>query len=186
MAVLVAVASRHGATREIADTIEQELAERGIPTEIMDIDQVRDPARFEAYVLGSAVYMGQWMDPARAFVERHADLLRTRPTWLFSSGPTGYPLRPAPEWTVKVDGFLTAIDAREHRVFGGRLDKDRLVLRHRAIVLAFRAAEGDFRDWDEIRAWAADIASRLHRDGPALTVAGGTTPDARIGAPPAV
>lgn len=34
-------------------------------------------------------------------------------------------------------------------------------------VFAFRAAEGDFRDWDEIRAWATDIASELHgRRGP--------------------
>ncbi len=188
MTVLVAVSSRHGATREIAEAIDHELAQRGVATEIMDIDQVRDPGRFDAYVIGSAVYMGQWMDPARHFVERHRDLLRARPTWLFSSGPTGYPLRPALESTVKVDGFLDAIAPREHRVFGGRLDKDRLILRHRAVVLAFRAAEGDFRDWDEIRDWAAGIAAQLDRPGPADTGADhppGAGAAARLGAPPA-
>jgi hypothetical protein len=42
------------------------------------------------------------------------------------------------------------------------------------IVKAVKAPEGDFRDWDEIDAWADEIAVALHADrtagpGPALS-----------------
>ena len=46
-------------------------------------------------------------------------------------------------------------------MFPGRLEKKRLSFGERAIVLALRAPEGDFRDWDDIRAWAARIAAGL-------------------------
>ena len=42
-------------------------------------------------VLGSAVYAGRWLEPAREYAATHAGGLRTRPTWLFSSGPIGEP-----------------------------------------------------------------------------------------------
>jgi hypothetical protein len=45
--------------------------------------------------------------------------------------------------------------------FGGKLDKSRLSFGERAVVFAFRAAEGDFRDWVEIEAWAIEIAEAL-------------------------
>ena len=50
---------------------------------------------FDAVVLGSAVYMGQWMRPARELAERSAAALAARPVWLFSSGPVGEPAKPA-------------------------------------------------------------------------------------------
>ena len=36
--------------------------------------------------------------------------------------------------------------------------KSELGFGEKAIVLALRAPEGDFRDWDEIRGWAAEVA----------------------------
>jgi hypothetical protein len=33
----------------------------------------------------------------------------------------------------------------------------------RAVVLAVRGAEGDYRDWEEIADWAAEIAAVLTR-----------------------
>src|SRR5579884_626876 len=89
MNVLVASQTQHGATREIADMIGATIAARGIETDIRDLASVADVAGYDAVVLGSAVYMGRWMKPAQAFVERHAEELRARPTWLFSSGPIG-------------------------------------------------------------------------------------------------
>jgi len=46
-------------------------------------------------VLGSAVYLGQWMKPARELAERSAGAIASRPVWLFSSGPIGEPAKPA-------------------------------------------------------------------------------------------
>jgi len=87
--VLVAVASKHGATQEIAEAIGRVLAERGVGADVMRVDDVTDATGYEAVVLGSAVYMGNWLEPARRFVEDHADELAAQPTWLFSSGRPG-------------------------------------------------------------------------------------------------
>src|SRR3954471_22561198 len=57
--------------------------------------------------------------------------------------------------------LATITGARAHRVFPGRLDKSRLDVGERAMVTAMRAPLGDFRNWDEITAWAADIAGAV-------------------------
>ncbi len=122
MRALVAVASQHGATREIADMIGATIAGRGIETDICEIEDAPALAGYDAFVVGSAVYMGGWVKSARAFVEAHADELATRPTWLFSSGPVGDPPKPDSETAVKVEDLVAAVHAREHRLFSGRLE----------------------------------------------------------------
>ena len=82
------------------------------------------------------------------------------PVWLFSSGPVGEPAKPA-ENPVDVSEILQSTKARDHRVFTGRLARKHLSFPDRAMASAIRAAEGDFRNWAEIRAWAAGIASAL-------------------------
>ena len=54
--------------------------------------------------------------------------------------------------------------ASKHVVFAGKLDKGRLGFAEKAIVVALRAPEGDYRDWDEIHRWASDIADVLHAE----------------------
>lgn len=166
MNALVASATQHGATREIADMIGATLAGRGIATDIRDVEHVEDVAGYDAVVLGSAVYMGSWMKPARAFVERHAEELRARPTWLFSSGPIGDPPKDGRE-PVNVDDLVAATHARGHRLFGGRLERSRLGMFERAVAHVVRSPEGDFRDWGEIEDWAAEIADDLEAELPA-------------------
>jgi menaquinone-dependent protoporphyrinogen oxidase len=46
---------------------------------------------YDAVVLGSAVYLGNWMKPAKEFAVREAAALAAVPVWLFSSGPIGSP-----------------------------------------------------------------------------------------------
>ena len=163
MTVLVAVASRHGATREIAEAIARTLAAAGVEAEVDDAEDVTDVSRYDAVVIGGGVYVGRWLAPARRFVELHADELALRPTWLFSSGPVGHPPKPEADEAVQIGELLELTGAREHRLFAGRLDKARLGFGERAIVRVVGATDGDFRDWDEIDAWARAIASELAR-----------------------
>jgi menaquinone-dependent protoporphyrinogen IX oxidase len=86
--------------------------------------------------------------------------LAGRPVWLFSSGPVGDPPKPE-EDPVDVADLLAATEAREHRVFPGKLVRKQLSFPERAIVSVLRVPEGDFRDWTEIRKWAAGIADTL-------------------------
>jgi menaquinone-dependent protoporphyrinogen oxidase len=160
MKVLVCAATKYGATGEIADAVADVLAEKGLEVTVIPPEQAGAIEQFDAVVLGSAVYMGQWMKPARELVDRSAAALAARPVWLFSSGPVGEPAKPA-ENPVDVSKILQSTKARDHRVFTGRLVRKHLSFPDRAMASAIRAAEGDFRNWAEIRAWAAGIASAL-------------------------
>ena len=163
MTVLVTSASKHGATAEIAEAIAGTLREEGLETEVLPVDEVETLGDYEAFVVGSAVYMGHWLEPARTFVETHAHRLRARPTWLFSSGPIGDPPRPRTEDAVDVSRELESSGAEEHRLLGGKIDKSQLGFAERAVLRAVGAAEGDYRDWDEVEAWARGIAKALLR-----------------------
>jgi menaquinone-dependent protoporphyrinogen oxidase len=158
--VLVCAATKYGATGEIANAVADVLAENGLEVTVIPPEQAGAIEQFDAVVLGSAVYMGQWMKPARELVDRSAAVLAARPVWLFSSGPVGEPAKPA-ENPVDVSKILQSTKARDHRVFTGRLVRKHLSFPDRAMASAIRAAEGDFRNWAEIRAWAAGIASAL-------------------------
>jgi menaquinone-dependent protoporphyrinogen oxidase len=158
--ILVTAASKYQATLEIAQAIGDALAERGFDVTIYPIEDVTAVDGYDAVVAGSAVYAGHWMKPAREFVERYAAELAARPVWLFSSGPIGDPPKPQ-EDPVDASELVEQSGAREHRVFAGKLDRSRLSFGEKAIVLALRAPEGDFRDWDEVRSWAMSIADSL-------------------------
>jgi menaquinone-dependent protoporphyrinogen oxidase len=157
--VLVTAASRHGATHEIADAIAAGLVRRGVAAEARPTEELTGLDGYDAYVLGSAVYLGRWLEPARELVE---DVPAGAPVWLFSSGPLGPPDALKPEGDpVEVDGLIESCHAVDHRVFAGRLDRKLLSFTEKAVVVAVRAPEGDFRDWDAIDLFAGEIAARL-------------------------
>jgi menaquinone-dependent protoporphyrinogen oxidase len=160
MKVLICAASKYGATSEIAQAVADVLAGRGCEVTVLPPQEVGAVEEFDAVVLGSAVYMGRWMKPARELAERSAAALAARPVWLFSSGPVGEPPKPADN-PVDVTEILQSTKARDHQIFTGKLVKKHLSFPDRAMASAIRAAEGDFRNWAEIREWAAGIADTL-------------------------
>jgi menaquinone-dependent protoporphyrinogen oxidase len=160
MRVLVTAATKHGATGEIAQAIGEVLAEHGLDTTVLAPEQVDTVNDYDAVVLGSAVYAGHWLKPARELVDRTGDVLAARAVWLFSSGPVGDPPKPE-EDPVDVGEILQATKARDHQVFAGKLVKEQLSFPEKAIVSALRVPQGDFRDWTEIKGWASAIADTL-------------------------
>jgi menaquinone-dependent protoporphyrinogen oxidase len=159
MTVLVAYASKHGATRAIAERVAETLSQHGKEACAQPVESVKD-AKFEAAVVGSAVYYGSWMKEAAQFVERNRTTLAEHPVWLFSSGPTGDATLPEPK---EIAAFRESIHPLEHRVFRGALDRKKLGFAERTVVKAVKAPEGDFRDWGEVEAWAQSIAQQLGR-----------------------
>lgn len=147
MKVLVTVASKHGATGEIGEIIAGVLRDAAMEVDTHAPQDVADLEGYDAVVLGSAVYAGRWLEPARAFVDRHATALLTRPIWLFSSGALGDPPKPEGELPEAL-ALVSKLGAREHRSFPGRLDRSRLGFMERTITKALKAPDGDFRDLD--------------------------------------
>lgn len=163
--ILVTAASRHGATAEIAGVIAEHLTAAGHDVDLREPDSVHDLDNIDAVVLGSAVYPGHWLKPARELVTRLGPELTSRPVWMFSSGPVGDPLKPS-EDPVDAAAAVAATGAREHRVFAGHVNKEQLGFAERAMVRAFHATVGDFRDWEEIVDWARDIDGELRTTHP--------------------
>jgi menaquinone-dependent protoporphyrinogen oxidase len=161
MTVLVASASRHGSTSEIAAAIGRVLRDRDVDVEVESIENVESLTPYDAVVLGSAVYAGHWLEPARRFAEHHADELAAKRTWLFSSGPIGDPPKPAPAAAVDVADVVRRTSPDAHRAFAGKIDRKELGLVERAVVRAVRAQDGDSRDWRAIRSFAEEIAQRV-------------------------
>ena len=163
MTVLVTAESKHGATSEIADRIGAGLAERGIEVSVRNLKDVGQLAQYEAFVVGSAVYMGKWLKPATSFVDAHVGELSGHPTWLFSSGPVVED--PAgsdnPGDRAWGDKLAETAHARQHKLFAGKLDRSKLGRAERAVTRMVRAPDGDRRDWQAIDEWAAAIARDL-------------------------
>ncbi|HJT64570.1 MAG TPA: flavodoxin domain-containing protein [Candidatus Limnocylindria bacterium] len=173
MHVLVSAASRHEATSEIARAIGAYLKGSGHDVDVMSPGDIASLDAYDAVVLGSAVYSGRWLHPATRFLKIHATALATRPVWLFSSGPIGDPPLPAGQQE-RLSGIGREIHPRDHRVFRGRLDRTRLGILERSVTSVLNIGDGDYRPWEEIRAWAGRIAAILASEAPVRADA--TTP----------
>ena len=163
MKVLVAVASKHGATLEIGQVIEASIRSSGLDVELKRVEEVSTLSPYHAFVIGSGVYAGHWMRPAREFVEVHEGELKEKPVWLFSSGPVGDPPKPL-ENPAEVAGVVKRLGSRGHRLFPGRIEGSDLGISEKALVALVRAPDGDFRPWSEIADWSESIAAQLQED----------------------
>lgn len=162
MKVLVATASKHGSTKEIADRISERLVGKEITVETRSVVEAGDPTSYDAVVLGSGIYAGNWIKTAKSYVDSHTDSLRRMRVWVFSSGPLGDPLKPDPAQAVtQIAPILEPIGPIEHLVFPGSIEKSNLSMGERAIIKMVKAPYGDFRDWDAIDQWADQIAAAM-------------------------
>jgi menaquinone-dependent protoporphyrinogen oxidase len=159
--VLVAYASRMGATREIAEVIGTRLAAAGLDVTVRDCADRPDADGYQALVVGSAIYVRRWLPAAKALLRTLGPEWRGR-VWLFHSGPCGDGAETeqvaAPRSVRKI---ATALGTAPVMTFGGRLDRSQAVGPISRWMATGTELAGDFRDFDRIRAWADDIAYAL-------------------------
>ncbi|HZD87165.1 MAG TPA: flavodoxin domain-containing protein [Gaiellaceae bacterium] len=167
MTVLIAAASKHGATGEIAARIGARLAELGIEVDVKSLEEVAEVSGYDAFVIGSGIYLGNWLKDARHFLDTQAVELAQRPTWLFASGSIVGDPPVADDPNALRAGLANRLveltHAREHKLFTGKLDTSKLGLLERAAVRGAHASEGDYRDWEAIDDWATAIAHELQQ-----------------------
>ncbi len=164
--VLVAYASRAGSTKGIAEFIAEKLRKNGLEADAADVDSVNDLSDYDAFVIGSALYMFHWLRQAEQFVSKNQSVLSTRPVWIFSSGPTGTKPTDKKGRDLKevsgpkeIEDLREAVNPRDHRVFFGAIYPERL----KGSTGWFgrfipKEDTGDFRNWAEIEAWTGTIA----------------------------
>jgi len=161
MKLLVAYASRYGSTAEIAEVIGKQLHKRGHDVDVKAADRVGSMADYDGFVIGSAVYAGNWMRPAVEFLRANAELLAGSPTWFFSSGPTGQgdPNEIMGGWTFPedLDDLLQKIKPEDVILFHGKIDPDNLSQTEQMLLKSVKATVGDYRDWLVVHGWAGKI-----------------------------
>jgi menaquinone-dependent protoporphyrinogen oxidase len=158
--VLVAYATKMGATATIAAAIGSELRAAGYQVDVHEIGAVLAVSEYDAVIVGSAIYKGRWRTEAVRFLRDHERQLRNRPVWLFHSGPIGPSKnqdQPVPPDVARLAGLIQAAPVK---TFAGELQADAMTGR------LSRQADleqliGDSRDWPEIRAWSREIATDL-------------------------
>jgi menaquinone-dependent protoporphyrinogen oxidase len=158
MRILVVYGSRYGTTREVAETVADELRlEAHVFVE--PAEDVVDISAYDAVVVGAAIYIGRLHRTARAFLERFRYDLQDRPLAVFALGPVKD--REA-DWESAASALDRALykaqlvpDAKA--VFGGAVDP----ARHHFPLSHLPA--GDLRDWERIRTWARDLPAALAR-----------------------
>ena len=165
MKILVAYATKYGATAAIAKSIGETLQQAGLPVVVLPVEQAGSLDAYRAVVLGSAVYVGQWRKEAAAFLQANQETLALMPVWLFSSGPTGEgdPVELMNGFRIPegLKPIIEAVKPHDIVVFHGVLDMKKLTLPEKLVTKGLKAPIGDYRDWDAVNAWAKKIAAEL-------------------------
>jgi menaquinone-dependent protoporphyrinogen oxidase len=159
--VLVTYASKYGSTGGVADAIGKELCSLGVPADVVLIKNAVNVSSYQGVVIGSAIYMGKWMPEAIDFVKKNRDILRQVPVAYFLvcmtlSQPTE---KKRAEVLSYMDPILKAVPEIKPvgiGTFAGALDYNNLSWLNKKILKSKGSPEGDFRDWNAIRAWARE------------------------------
>jgi len=164
--VLVAYATRHGSTQEVAEAVAASLRERRLEIDLRPAREVRSLEGYSAVVLGTALYMFRLHKDARRFLTRHREALSKRPVAIFAMGPFNNDEK---EW----QGVRAQLDKElamfpwftpvAHEVFGGKFDPAKLHFPYNLVPYLKRLPASDIRDWNAIRAWASTVAEKLPR-----------------------
>jgi menaquinone-dependent protoporphyrinogen oxidase len=172
---LVAYASKYGATHEIAERIAKGLQQQGIPVTVQAASEVRSLALYDAVIIGSALYGGNWLPQARAFIERFRDELAKKEVWVFSSGPATHddPVSVLGGWHIpeSLKDSLNIIRPQSIVLFSGKIDVTKLSSEDYLVSSSLRGTSGDYRNWSAIEGWTREIAFALTR----LVAGGGTS-----------
>ena len=164
--ILVGYATRQGSTKEVAEAVAATLRERGLDVELRPAPEVRSLERYQAVVLGTALYMFRFHKHARRFLARHRAALAERPVAIFALGPFNDEEK---EWQgvrAQLDRELAKFPwllpvAKE--VFGGKFDPAKLRFPYNLVPALKRLPASDIRDWKAIRSWAGEIVEKLQR-----------------------
>lgn len=166
--ILVTYASQGGSTAGVAEAIGQMLSTNRNVVDVHPVNEVTDLGSYQAVVIGSAVHSGKWLPEATEFVERNQSTLRRIPTAVFQvcmmlATNNEQWKRMVPDWLVPLRAQIRPVAEGS---FAGALWPNRYAkfsekMGLRIFLTSIKVKEGDYRNWDAIRAWAESLRPQL-------------------------
>jgi menaquinone-dependent protoporphyrinogen oxidase len=164
--VLVAFASTHGSTQEVAGVVAKTLHGQGLDVDLQPARSVRSLEGYSAVILGAPLYILHLHKDALRFLSRHQKALSNGvPVAVFAGGPFGK--GDEKEWQEvrrELDAELAKfpwLSPASVEVIGGRFDPAHLHFPWNLVPALKQMAPNDLRDWDAIRAWAMSVVLKF-------------------------
>ena len=158
--ILLAYASRFGSTQEVAETIASTLSEAGLEVDLQPMQEVKSLDRYDAIVLGAAIYNAKWPAEAHQFVSQYQDTLTQLPVAIFTLGPLSSSEAAKRNSRRQLNSELTKypwLKPVAVEIFAGKYDPSKPGM---GFFDRFVPAR-DLRNWDAIRAWANELSAEL-------------------------
>ena len=165
--VLVAYATKAGATTEVAEEVGKVLTANGLTVEVRPVNKVKSLHACDAVVIGTAIRMEKPLSEAVNFAKKFHAELASRPLACFSLGV--WMREDTPEHREMTRCFLKPLldelpEPASLGLFGGKLDYSTVSPIWRVLASQDKTGlmqEGDWRNWEAIRAWASELAPKL-------------------------
>lgn len=172
--ILIAYASISGSTGEVAEAIADVIREENAAVQVSHVRDVDDVQGFSAVVLGSSIRAGRWLPEAVRFLEDHQTVMSQVPVAYFTTclamvNDTEESRKIVLAYMESVLGTAPEITPIGLGLFAGSLDPDR------QLFMQVTGPQGDYRDWEAIKAWAQEIRPALlsgRASKPAVTLVG--------------
>ncbi|MCE1252851.1 MAG: flavodoxin domain-containing protein [Anaerolineae bacterium] len=161
--ILVTYATKAGSTGEVAAAIAEVLKSNGLNVELLLMKHVSDLSLYQGAIIGGCIRMGKWLPEVNDFIKQHQQALNKMPVSYFLTCAT---LREDTEANrnkvaAVMDDAKALVNPYQIGLFAGKMDSSKLSFLDRSIANMVGSVEGDFRDWNLIKAWAAEALPRL-------------------------
>jgi menaquinone-dependent protoporphyrinogen oxidase len=167
--ILSIYAGNYDSTKEIAEFIAGIISGMGGDIEVRSIDEHPGMASYDAVIIGSAARMDKLLGKTLRFARRHTNEIRKKTTAYFVTCITMK--KNTPENREKAMGFLQPLCQIKEPVgiglFGGKLEYSKIGFLWKTLARQDKTGtmeEGDFRDWEQIKAWAKEVGNKLMGD----------------------
>ena len=163
--ILIAYASTHGSTQEVAETIAATIREQGIAVDLQPARNVKTLNGYNAVMLGAPLYMFHLHKDALRFLSKHQKAFTDGlPLAIFAGGPIEVDKDQWDEIRQQLDQELAKfpwLKPASVHVVGGKFDPTNLHFPWNLIPALKQNPPCDLRDWEAIRGWARAFTTRL-------------------------
>lgn len=182
--VLIAYGTRYGATTGTSEEIANVLQAEGLEVKIVNLkdEKVKDISKFKLVIIGTGMRMDMWTSVAKAFLKKFSNELKKKKVAIFVSS-AGRALLEYKGETDEIDRMTKKyledkankynLNPISMTMFGGIWDYNQMGKmfkkaldseKENYIPAGFKETEPgvyDSRNWDEIRNWAKELASKI-------------------------